>query len=423
MNDYLKQLPGPLLKIIREIGQVSDDLNLVAFLVGGIVRDCILERSNFDVDIVVEGKARVLAKALAGRWNCRIVLHKQFQTATLFYKNFLIDISSARNETYDKPGALPIVQPGTVAEDLFRRDFTINALAVCLNKRHNGQLLDPLGGFSDLIKGKIRIMHDHSFLDDPTRILRAVRFQKRYKFSLSDRTRQCLKLAIRSNCERTVTSQRLFVEFKKIMKEADPLPALKMLNRTRFLRFIKPQATFNYHLVRSVQHFYDSNPRLSVLFEDEDFRWLSYFLAFISFFDADARNALVRRFHFTKHEKKSIIDALYKERSGKILSSRNIKKSRIFKELKKFNVPTLIFFRCAMPSQDRKEGIQWYLDKGRYFQLSLTGEDLKEMGVSPGHRMGEILSNVLDHKIDYNLKSRKAELLVAKKFIGSIESP
>jgi tRNA nucleotidyltransferase (CCA-adding enzyme) len=422
MKDYLQQLPATLRKTLRDISRISSALHLPVFLVGGIVRDCILRYPNLDVDIVVEGKARILAKALADKWDCRIVLHKQFQTATVFHKNLLIDISSARKETYDGPGALPTVLPGTLEEDLFRRDFTINALALNLNKRHMGQLRDPLGGLNDLIKGRIRVMHDQSFEDDPTRILRAVRFSKRYGFSLARRTQHCLQSAVKDHCERTVTPQRLFVELRKILNEADPVPALKMLGRIKFLDFLSPQGRYSYRLVKTVQDYYSNNPRLPVLFEDKDTRWRSLFLAFISLLSEDDRETLVRRFHFTKQEKESIIDIQHKKHLQRILAPKELKKSLIHQALKAYTVPTLIFFRCVMESPNQQRAIQWYLSEGRNCQLLLTGDDVRQMGVSQGRLVGEILRNVFNQKIDCNLTTKQAEWQVAKRLVESLES-
>ncbi len=179
-------IPDSLSDSLREIGEIGGKH---AYLVGGSVRDLFLKRPNFDIDIVVEGDAIRVAKQLQERWNSELQTHPQFGTATVTPKNPTkpkIDFVSARNETYQKPATLPNVEPGTISEDLLRRDFTINALAMCLDDDAFGTIIDETGGIDDINTGTIRVLHNKSYIDDPTRIFRACRYAGRYNFNIAD---------------------------------------------------------------------------------------------------------------------------------------------------------------------------------------------------------------------------------------------
>ncbi|MFC1630994.1 hypothetical protein ACFL2I_00360, partial [Candidatus Omnitrophota bacterium] len=185
ISELLKQkLPPRIISLIRKIGAIGQDHGFPAYLVGGFIRDLLLGADNLDLDIVVEGDGLRFASLLQERIVLKVTGHKRFGTATITLPSgFKIDLASARRESYAHPAALPSVSQSSIKEDLFRRDFTINALAMAINRDDFGRLLDLLAGQQDLIKKKIRVLHDRSFIDDPTRIIRAIRFAQRYNFS------------------------------------------------------------------------------------------------------------------------------------------------------------------------------------------------------------------------------------------------
>ena len=177
-----EQLPSDIAAFIRLAGEVAEKRQQRLYLVGGVVRDLLLERVNLDIDMVVEGDAIKLAQAIAGVNQAKVITHPRFGTATLKWGKRSADFATARAETYARPGALPTVKPGTISDDLARRDFTINAMAVELNPRRFGELIDPFGGRQDIEKKLVRVLHDKSFTDDATRIWRAVRYEQRLDF-------------------------------------------------------------------------------------------------------------------------------------------------------------------------------------------------------------------------------------------------
>ena len=180
----IPNIPEPILDLLHEIGEVGGK---GTYLVGGFVRDLLLKRPSLDIDIVVEGDAIRVATAMCERWNGTLETHPQFGTATVTPADAnlpKVDFVTARRETYQGAGTLPTVSRGTITDDLRRRDFSINALAMCLDTRDFGEIVDKTGGLADLKTGTVRVLHKHSFTDDPTRIFRACRYAGRYGFCI-----------------------------------------------------------------------------------------------------------------------------------------------------------------------------------------------------------------------------------------------
>jgi tRNA nucleotidyltransferase (CCA-adding enzyme) len=213
--------------IIKIVGKIADELKVPAYIVGGPVRDKLLDMPNIDLDFVVEGDgikfARVLNKKLEGK----LTVYKAFGTATVELKGKRIDIVTARKETYARPAAYPTVKPGTIKDDLFRRDFTINAMAIAVNKEDFGKLVDFYGGQKDLKKRVIRVMHDKSFIDDPTRVFRAVRFAVRFGFRIEPHTKRLIKEAVSDKLLAEVNKGRIKKEIELLLKEKNPRKCLE----------------------------------------------------------------------------------------------------------------------------------------------------------------------------------------------------
>jgi len=225
--DLAKKFPKGILDVIKLVGRTADREGEPAYIVGGPVRDLLLNVPNYDMDFVVEGDAIEFAEILTRALKGHLKIHKPFRTATISYKEFRIDVVTARTESYKRPGAYPDVMPGTIKEDLFRRDFTINAMAVSINKENFGELVDFYNGFKDLKKGIIRVMHDKSFIDDPTRIFRAVRFSARFDFKIEPHTRGLIKKAILAGLLGEVNRGRIRKEIELFLKEKNPLKCLE----------------------------------------------------------------------------------------------------------------------------------------------------------------------------------------------------
>jgi tRNA nucleotidyltransferase (CCA-adding enzyme) len=238
MRNILDGLDKKSLEIIKAIGDLADEKKIKAYLVGGPVRDLFLKCQVKDIDIVVEGDAMKVARAFSGlNLGSKVVTYPAFKTASVHLADGrLIDFVTARKERYVRPGAFPAVTSSNIKDDLFRRDFTVNAMALSINNSSFGELVDPWGGFKDLKAKEIRILHEKSFIDDPTRILRAARFKARLGFTLEAKTSKLLKLAIENGALKTIKPQRYAKDLDKILKEKNKAEALKSLQSWKALQ-------------------------------------------------------------------------------------------------------------------------------------------------------------------------------------------
>jgi len=212
--------PSKAFTLVREVGLKAGSLKYRTYLVGGTVRDIILDRNHIDIDITVEGDAIKLGKVLAKDTGAAITVYKSFGTCTLVFKDgSKIDLATARRETYKRPGAMPTIKPSTLKEDLKRRDFTINAIAASIMAKDFGKIYDLFNGTGDLKSGIIRIMHSKSFADDPTRIFRARRFAARFGFKIEPKTDLLMKKALINRALDTISPGRIQKELMLISKE------------------------------------------------------------------------------------------------------------------------------------------------------------------------------------------------------------
>ncbi len=236
-----RKLPKKITDILKLAGQAADETNCKAYIVGGFVRDLLLGIKNFDVDIAVEGNCLLLAKNLAEKTKGKYIYYKKYGTATVKWQKSKVDLAMSRKETYKRPAALPTVKFATIRKDLFRRDFTINAMAIRLNKGRLGELLDFYSGKSDLKKGIIKILHGKSFIDDPTRIFRAIRFEQRFGFKISKDTQRLMKQALKQGMLSKLEKYRLQNELVLILKETKPEKIILRMQQLGIFKFIKAE--------------------------------------------------------------------------------------------------------------------------------------------------------------------------------------
>lgn len=232
---YLVKIPAPVKPLLKRIGILTMGLGMPAYAVGGCVRDWYLGiHRPPDLDITVEGDGMAAAKVCAKVLGRRVRVHAQFKTATLLPvgKGSRVDFATCRKESYSKPAAYPRVSTGTLEEDLFRRDFTINAMALALDPGRFARLADPFGGRRDLAAGKLRVLHPQSFLDDPSRILRGLRFAVRFKFQFEEQTARQLKKAVASGALGWLNAGRLERELMRMLEEADAAACIRLLEKT-----------------------------------------------------------------------------------------------------------------------------------------------------------------------------------------------
>ncbi|VAX36314.1 tRNA nucleotidyltransferase, A-adding [hydrothermal vent metagenome] len=405
MENHFKKYDKKSLSFIEKLGREAHRHGVLAYLVGGAVRDILLQRSHLDIDIVIDGDAIIFANQLKKTLKIKLTVYPQFGTVCFRHTdNLEIDLVSARKEHYLHPGSLPVVSPGSIKDDLFRRDFTINAMALCINPKQFGQLIDPWGGLRDLKNKKIRILHGQSFKDDPTRILRAVRFEQRFCFRMEPATLKLLKLAVNTGFFQTVKPPRYFAEFRKILAEENPLLGLKRLNRFGGLNFIEDAFQLN---VKDIKHTYDIICPVTI-------KPKIYLLFLLAGLNEQTQKLIFKKFHLTAKEQKSFLQI--RSISGIIenLLKHISQPSAIYKILKPL-MPEVVWYTYLQVSDKKlKQALSQYLEKDQYCSLKITGEDLKKLGVISGQRMGRILKKVLYFKMDQGLRTKQDELKCVK---------
>jgi tRNA nucleotidyltransferase (CCA-adding enzyme) len=229
---FLKErLSKRLVNMLKRIGEVADEFGYGAYVVGGFVRDLFLYRLNEDVDIVIEGDGIAFAKKYAKLEGTRIHTYEKFGTAVIIFPDgYKIDVASARLEYYKFPAALPIVEMSSIKLDLYRRDFTINTLAIQLNSEKFGTLIDFFSARKDVKEKIIRVLHNLSFVEDPTRVFRAIRFEQRFGFTIGKLTNGLIENAVNMNFFQGLSGRRVLGELKQILEEDNPVPAIIRLN-------------------------------------------------------------------------------------------------------------------------------------------------------------------------------------------------
>ena len=236
------RVPEHVSNLLRQAGALADQLSVCAFVVGGFVRDLLLGIENFDLDLVIERDGIAFARALGRNLGVHVQVYDRFGTAVLMLPHRVkLDVATARGESYAHPTALPVVKPGSLEKDLFRRDFTINTLAIPLNRTGFGELLDVRGGLRDLQRKTIRVLHDRSFVDDPTRLFRAIRFAQRFGFRMEANTLRLLKEAAATDLVHRLSGPRLRNEIMLLLAEKDVSRTIQRMGTMDLLRFIHPR--------------------------------------------------------------------------------------------------------------------------------------------------------------------------------------
>jgi len=419
-KNFLSKLPPNAARLIKRIGKEADLMNKPAYLVGGSVRDLIFSRKNFDIDIVIEGNAIALAKVLAKGLNASLKIYKQFRTATLTVPNFgRIDLASARKEMYPYAGSLPKVCSGKLYDDLFRRDFTINTMAIGITRDYFGALIDRFGGLEDLKRKKIRILHKQSFMDDPTRILRAIRFEQRFLFKIERQTYALLVAALNKKAVRSVKPPRYFAEFQKMFYEARPYEHLKRLNSLGGLSFIsagfKPDVRMLKKMESNIQKLHHN-----IIYKNFCQWWLVYFMGLTEPLGKAALETVLTKFQLRKETKKSILQSRQVSDIISILSQRKMDRSRIFRLLRPLEDSVILLLRVKTLNKVINRRIDWFWKNDRHVKLKITGNDLKRLEVLPGKRIGAVLDYVLDQKINHRLKTKGSEIKAAIKIITKV---
>jgi len=421
LKKYLKKLPKEIQDLVYLAGDIAEENKMPAYLVGGFVRDLISGVKNLDLDITVEGDGIKFAECLAAATKSKLICHRRFGTATVVLKHGLkIDIATARSETYPYPASLPVVTPGTIKEDLCRRDFTINAMAISINRHNFGSLIDVFAGQDDLRRKIIRILHDLSFIDDPTRILRAVRFATRYSFKIEHKSAILLKEAVADEMLKKVQPQRLRDELILILKESRPLEQIRQLERTAGFGFFhlrkaipQLQRILLCSIERQVGWFIRTYPNRRELDV-----WLVYLIGLLDNIEMSKVRDICRSFVFRRGEEKRILS--YKKISHKFistLSDTKIKPSQIFGLLEPLSYEVIILIKAKYSNRYLRKHIEDFFEIYNGMRIYVSGADLHGLGVKPGPDYRRIFSKVLNAKLNGIVKTRGEELSLIRRLI------
>ena len=414
LNFMKERLSPQRLDMLREIGQVADELGYPAYVVGGFVRDLFLYRSNEDIDIVIEGDGIAFAKRFASMCGARIHSHAKFGTAVIIFPDgYKIDVASARLEYYKFPAALPIVEMSSIKLDLFRRDFTMNTLAIQLNPDKFSTLVDFFSAQKDIKEKVIRVIHNLSFVEDPTRVFRAIRFEQRFGFSIGKLTAGLIENAVKMDFFKRLGGRRIFSELRLILEEDNPTPALVRLQDYRLLQVIHPDIQVNNGQISLLNSTREVIAWHDLLFLEESYiKWAVYFLVLIRNCDIRTTGTICERLELAPRYRKVFLkDRLAADATLNRLE-RNLPNDNrsLFKQLSGLSIEMILYMMVCAHSRDVKRAISHFVTKLRYVTISVTGKDLMRFGLKPGPIYREIMQKVLDAKLDGLLKSRDDEL-------------
>jgi tRNA nucleotidyltransferase (CCA-adding enzyme) len=407
-NEIKASLPRAMLSLVQAAGRLADERGQKLYLVGGVVRDIFLKRPNLDLDLVLEGDAPSLARELAKTRNGKVVTHARFGTATFRKDEISLDIVTARSETYSRPGALPNVKPGTISDDLLRRDFTVNAMAVKLGPTRFGELVDPYGGKDDLDRGLIRILHKDSFKDDPTRIWRAIRYEQRLDFKMVRETEQLLRHNLVMMSE--VNGDRLRHELERILEEERPEKAFQRAFELGALQQLLPSLEGNGWLTRRFQSARN-------LHEQKELDSAIYLALLAWRLGNDDVEAFLERLRFGGQVSRVLRDIPRIKQSLSALAVRRIKPSAICRALEPYRHQTIVAASLAADSALVRRRLKGYLSELRFVSPVLTGEDLKSMGVPQGKKLGALLRSLKEANLDGKVKTREQEEKLVRRWL------
>jgi len=396
-SEMEKQLPAELVDFMRRAGEVAAGQGQNLYLVGGVVRDLLLGRTNFDLDLVVEGDAINMAQQLADITHGKITIYSRFNTAKLQWNKWSVDLATARSETYAKPGALPSVKPGSLANDLFRRDFTINTMAIELVPSGYGQLIDPYGGRDDLEQRFIRVLHERSFTDDATRIWRGLRYEQRLDFQLEPDTLRLLKRDIPRLD--TISGDRIRYELECILREERPEKVLRRAEELKVLPKLHPALKGDGWLTEKFGQARFSNLPLPGLY----IALLAYRLT------RQENEDLISRLRLPKSLAQTLRDTNSLKAKLESLADPELAPSRIYHLLYGYSQSAITANDLTSSSPVAQQHIHLFLNKLRYVKPSLTGNDLKKMGIAPGPKMKEILQRLHEARLDGKVTNKKGE--------------
>jgi tRNA nucleotidyltransferase (CCA-adding enzyme) len=414
IQELMKEvLDRKTMKILLTAGEVAYSMGFRTYLVGGLVRDIMLRIRNLDVDLVVEGDGVEYGRKLARRLKARIRTHKKFQTAVLIMKDgFKLDVATARTEYYDAPGAYPMVERGSIKLDLYRRDFSINALAIRLDPGSFGQIVDFFGGQRDLKERTIRILHNLSFVDDPTRMIRAIRFEQKFGFRIGKHTEYLLKGAVRREYIQRAQGMRVLGEIMAVLREGHPENAFQRMDDLGILKAIHPSLAFDEKTREVFRQVEKIHTWFQYLYLDEHPDIAGIYLNAAMFLRSKKdRRGILKVFHVQPHWEKNFEEgwAQISSTLRALAQPGEQKPSWINNILSDLRTEDLILIMALTKREPTARAISLYLSRLRFIKSEVDGKILKAMGYESGPLFGKIMKAVQDARVDGEVNTLQEE--------------
>lgn len=423
------RLPKDVLDILEKAGALGRSRQTPVYVVGGFVRDLLLKTPNHDIDLVVEGDGIGFARAFAGVLGGRVRVHKKFLTSVVIFpgaggKEERVDVATARLEYYESPAALPTVEHSSIKMDLYRRDFTINALAIRLDCEPMGEIVDFFGGQKDIRDRVIRVLHTLSFVEDPTRCLRAVRFEQRYHFRIGPATEKLIKNDVSLKLLDKLSPSRLFNEFEHICAEETAILCIRRLHELGILQAIHPQLSINPDRKEMLIRTAKVMAWYRLLYIDEEMRpWLVYFLVLCSSLTYAVTLEVFRRLGIPPALKNEVLGCREKARSlrsslKRLTATPGFRVSALCAMLRPLPVEFVLYLMADMEVPETRRALSRYITVWRAEKPGVDGSDLKKLGLAPGPAYGVILQRLLEAKLDGTAASPEEQLALARELTG-----
>ena len=404
-----KQLPAELVNFMWLAGEIAHTRGERIYLVGGVVRDLLLGQANLDLDLVVEGNAIELARQLRELNQGKITTHPQFNTAKLQWDRWSVDLTTARAETYEKPGALPSVTLSSIDDDLSRRDFTINVMAIRLNPGDYGKLFDPYGGRNDLKAKLIRVLHEKSFIDDATRIWRGLRYEQRLDFHLERKTLNLLKRDI--TMLDTISDDRIRYEIECVLEEKYPEKVFRRAEELGVLAKLHPALKGNGWLAEK----FDQVRRLSSPQPPET----ELYLALLAYpLTSEEVESFISRLNLPKSLAQTLRDTIAVKNKMRSLAIPGLSPSNIYHLLDGYSSQALVANSLATESPVASQNIRLFLNKLKDIKILLTGDDLIKMGIASGPQIREVLELLREARLNGRVTTREGEEELVKGWLA-----
>jgi tRNA nucleotidyltransferase (CCA-adding enzyme) len=421
-----KRLDPARRELLRELGNVGDELGLSVYAVGGVVRDLLLGAENLDMDVTVEGDGIFFAERFAAKHGCRLRSHPAFCTAVIIMPDgSKIDVASTRLEYYESPGVLPTVERASLRHDLYRRDFTVNTLAFCLNSDRFGLLTDYFGGLQDLQKQTIKVLHNLSFVEDPTRVFRAIRFEQRLGFSLAPHTENLIRGAVRLKILDRIGGRRLLNELMLILKEKEPAGAVTRMASFGLLTFIHPALRLQPKTTRIMQETGQIMAWFRLLYLSVHCeQWQVYLLALCDGLRQEEFEETCRRLDVPERITARVFSlrcrslAMLDGLQRRIKRGPPIRNSEIFQWFHGLPPEILLYLAAAASQEDVKRLVSLYLTHLCQVRCVFDGNALKALGLKPGPHFRKVLDRLLTARLDGEVRTEDEERRLAELLIG-----